>query len=71
MGIIDNPAAWLVLAMIIVVGVYMVFKWAETEFERDQDEIGSYWARQGVAYEKKSFASAGRASTSYSINFHR
>ena len=71
MGIIDNPAAWLVLAMIIVVGVYMVFEWAETEFERDQDEIGSYWARQGVAYEKKSFASAGRASTSYSINFHR
>lgn len=71
MGIIDNPAAWLVLAMIIVVGVYMVFKWAETEFERDQDEIGSYWARQGVAYEKKSFASASRASTSYSINFHR
>lgn len=71
MGIIDNPAAWLVLAMIIVVGVYMVFKWAETEFERDQDEIGSYWARQGIAYEKKSFANAGRASTSYSINFHR
>lgn len=71
MGIIDNPAAWLALVIIIVVGIYAAFKWAESEFERDQTDIGNYWARQGVVYEKKSFASAGRASTSYSVNFHR
>lgn len=71
MGIIDNPATWLALVIIVAVGAYFAFKWAEVEYERDQDEIGSYWARQGVAYEKKSFASAGRANTSYSVNFHR
>ena len=71
MGIIDNPAAWLALVIIIAVGAYVAFKWAENEYERDQTDIGNYWARQGIAYEKKSLASAGRASTSYSVNFHR